>query len=103
MKRLFNQSPGVTTHFIAEDDRVVIQKTFDRDIAKDHAQQMRNEVVQRGELRKAMTVPTPLIFQWIREGKLGEESFVNGKLIVDMPTLRKLWAEYDGLRCMDKL
>jgi len=102
----FRHSPVATTYWHDDPDnpgKVVLQKTFDRDVALDHAQYMRNEVKQTGELRKAMSVPAPLIFQWMREGKLGESAFVDGKLVVDMPTLKKLWAEYDGLRCMDKL
>lgn len=100
---LFNRAPGVDTFFHETDNGCVIEKVFDREPVLDHCQYMRNEVPQTGALRKVMSVPTPLIFQWLREGKLGEEAFVDGKLVVDEKTLAKLFNEYDALRCVDKL
>lgn len=88
---------------VGRGDEVVLEKEFDPTAALEHAAFFRNEVKQTGELRKAMSVPAPLFFEWIKTGKLGEVAYVDGKPIVDMVTLRKLWAEYDGLRCMDKL
>ena len=105
-KEVLFHSPGTTTYWHDDPDRPdggVVEKLFDIEPALEHAKYMRNEVKQTGELRKAMSVPYSLLFQWMREGKLGEEAFVDGKIVVDMPTLQKLWAEYDGLRCMDKL
>lgn len=101
---VFNRNPHSNTYMHAHGDgQIAIEKTFDAEPAIDHARYMRNEVVQRGELRKAMSVPTPLLNQWIREGKLGEVAFVGNKPVVDMQTLQKLMKEYSAFACMDKI
>lgn len=105
MKLPFSQGPGVTTYYHENPDEegFVLEKVFDREPVLDHCQYMRNEVKQTGELRKVMSVPTPLIFQWMREGKLGEQAFVDGKLVIDKQTMTKLMREYSALACVDKL
>lgn len=106
-KVLLNQSPHAATYFHAnpddKSDQVVIEKCFDAEPAIEHATYMRNEVRQTGRLRKAMSVPMPLLFQWLREGKLGEESFVNGSIVVDQKRLQSLMTEYSRFSCLDKL
>ena len=85
------------------DGKAVIENVFDREPILDHAAWMRNEVRQTGGLRKVMTVPVEMIHKWISEGKLGEEAFVNGSVVLDKASLEKLFREHDGLRCVDKL
>lgn len=104
MRIPFNKSPGTDTYMhLHGDGTTVIEDVFDREPIIEHAARMRNEVVQRGSLRKVMTVPVALIHQWIKEGKLGEEAFVNGAVVVDNASLAKLFREHDALRCVDKL
>ena len=94
---------GLTFMHLHGDGMATVEHEFDREPIIKHATRMRNEVVQTGSLRKVMTVPIELIHQWIKEGKLGEEAFVNGSVILDKPSLSKLFKEYDALRCVDKL
>ena len=96
---------GDTFMHLHGDGSVVVEKEFDREPALEHAARMRNEVQQRGELRKVMSVPAALIHRWIAEGKLGEESFVNGSLVIDQAKLEALFNDPDNalLRCVDRI
>jgi hypothetical protein len=87
------------------DGKVVLEKEFDRTPVLEHAALMRNQVQQRGELRKVMSVPAALIHQWIAQGKLGEQSFVDGSLVIDKAKLEQLFNDPDNalLRTVDKL
>jgi uncharacterized protein YhdP len=104
MRVPFDKSPAADTFMhLHGDGKAVIEHVFDREPIIEHAAKMRNEVRQTGSLRKVMSVPAPLIHQWIKEGKLGEEAFVNGSVVVDPAALQRLFREYDALRCVDKL
>ncbi len=86
------------------DGQVTQEHVFDREPILRHAAEMR-ATPQRGSLRKIMTIPQPLLWKWVQEGKLGEASYVNGSPVVDQATAERLMRDpdYAALRCVDKL
>jgi hypothetical protein len=87
------------------DDKMIAEKVYDPNPALDHAMFMRNEVKQTGQLRKVMSIPAAKFHELMQQGKLGEESYVNGSCVVDEKALANLMRDPDlaGLRCVDKL
>lgn len=105
MRLLFDRAPGVDTYYHENPDSpgFVLEKVFDREPVIEHCARMRNEVAQRGELRKVMSIPVPLFYQLMREGKLGEAAFVDGSCVVEPKALPRLMRELPKLTCVDKL
>jgi hypothetical protein len=106
VKALFNLSPDGTKtiyHENPDSPGFVLEKIFDREPVLEHCAFMRNEVVQTGPIRKAMSIPTSMFFQLMREGKLGEHAYVDGNCVVEPRALKRLMSEFSRLNCVDKL
>lgn len=107
-KVLFNQTAWSQTYWHHNPDKpgqVTIEKQFDREPVLDHCAAMRNEVTQTGELRKAMSIPMPLFFKLLQEGKISGQWMEDGGLAIEKSELQRLFndPELALLRCMDKL
>lgn len=98
--RTFHENPDKPGEY-------VVQKTFDREPIIESCTQIRNEVDQRSRpLRLAMRIPTPMFFEWIRNGTLGPDDYKTlegGGIAVDERKLASCMREYSALACMDKL
>jgi hypothetical protein len=99
---LYKNEKGDTAIHYHGDGTATLETIYDPTPAIERAASLR-QVEQRGELRHAMCVPIALYHEWIRTGALGEFSMVNGSPVVDQKALKRLWADYDKLRCRDKL
>lgn len=107
-KVLFSQNGYSRTWWHANPDKpgeVVLEKEFDRAPVLDHCASMRNEVSQKGELRKAMSIPAPVFYKLLQEGKVSGQWMDGGGLAISKAELERLFndPELAYLRCMDKL
>jgi hypothetical protein len=100
-----NNSNAVTRWHVTDEKpgEIISQKTFDRDVAIESATKIRNEIDQRGrELVLGARFPIELIFQLKMEGKITDDEFVNGALVLNRDKLNKLLnGEYSKLKCID--
>jgi hypothetical protein len=107
-KVLFNLNPWSKTYWHVNPDnpeQVTLEKEFDRAPVLEECARMRNEVQQKGELRKAMSLPVSVFYDLMRKGKLGGTFVDGGGVVVDKAALEALFRDpdYAHLRCMDKL
>lgn len=100
-----NATTGVQTWLHPDPDRPGtshVRTVYDRLPALKEAARLRSER-QTGDVRKIGEIPTPLFFQLIREGKIGEYDPIRGGFHVDIRKLRATLnsPEYAGLKCID--